>query len=697
MRNKGLDRTLEPSPFLGYIDPGAGFTIASGSAWIIVFIASFFGVLFFQLKKIKNFFGKHKKFLLTLTAIVIVAAGITAINPIGKSNSKNRVIILGFDALSPKIIEPLMGEGALPNFARLKALGSYAPLATTNPSQSPVAWSGFATGSNAGKHGVCDFIVRDPKNYGLSLSISKIEGLRPQKAKKIPSFWEYAAKKKVPATILSCPVTFPPDKVYGKMLSGMGVPDILGTEGTFTYYTSEAVGDSKDVGGKVFNVARGEKMTLSLIGPRKQVGDGVENIKVPFEVTLKDGSGKAEIKLEGSEKFSIEKGRWSDWQAVNFKISAFKTAKGIFKFYLVEAEPGFKLYISPINLDPRAPFFPISYPANYSRELAGKIGLFHTQGMPFDTWAVNEKRFGEKELLEQIDNVFKERRSMMAEEMALLKSGIFFVYFEDADIIQHMFWRYTDERHPLYEKDAPVEYKEAIRNCYIKLDAVLGDVMAGLKEGDTLIVLSDHGFGSFRRVAHINSWLKENGYLKLKEDQARSGGELLEDVDWDSTKAYAIGFGGIYINQRGREGQGIVEPGSETENLKAEIAAKMRGWTDDRYNEPVVKYVYSRDEIFWGPYAWEMPDLYVGFNTGYRASWQTALGAVPEVLLEDNLKKWSGDHLFDPKIVPGVLFTNKKVKTEAPSIYDIAPSVLKLIGYTDEEIARFGMDGKEIF
>jgi predicted AlkP superfamily phosphohydrolase/phosphomutase len=260
-----------------------------------------------------------------------------------------------------------------------------------------------------------------------------------------------------------------------------------------------------------------------------------------------------------------------------------------------------------------------------------------------------------------------------------------------------MFWRYRDERHPLYEKNAPSEYKDAIRNCYMKLDGVVGEVLAGLKEGDTLIVLSDHGFGTFRRAAHINSWLKANGYLKLKKDQARPGGELLKDVDWSSTKAYAIGFGAIYINQKGREGKGLVEPGSETENLKTEIAEKMRGWSDDQYNEPVVKNVYKREEIFWGPYAGQMPDLYVGFNPGYRASWQTALGAVPEALLEDNLKKWSGDHLFDPKSVPGVLFTNKRVKTKAPSIYDIAPSVLKLIGYTDEEIARLGMDGKDLF
>ncbi|MDP2928780.1 MAG: alkaline phosphatase family protein, partial [Candidatus Omnitrophota bacterium] len=342
--------------FLGYIDPGTGFTITGGLAWLAALAAPFLGAIFLRFRKTGPFFRRHKKFLLILAAIAIVAAGITAIMHIGKSEFKYRIIILGFDALTPQIIEPLMDEGALPNLVRLKREGTYTRLATTNPSQSPVAWSGFATGSNPAKHGVSDFIIRDPKNYRLSLSISKIDNLSPQKAKKIPSFWEYASDKKVPVTIISCPVTFPPDKVRGRMLSGMGVPDILGTEGTFTYYTSEDARDAKDVGGKVFKVARGDKMTLGLVGPRKQSGDRVENIKVPFEVALKDGSDKAEINFEG-RRFFIEKGRWSPWQEVNFRLGLFKRARGIFKFYLVETEPGFKLYISPINLDPRNPFF----------------------------------------------------------------------------------------------------------------------------------------------------------------------------------------------------------------------------------------------------------------------------------------------------------------------------------------------------
>ena len=153
--------------------------------------------------------------------------------------------------------------------------------------------------------------------------------------------------------------------------------------------------------------------------------------------------------------------------------------------------------------------------------------------------------------------------------------------------------------------------------------------MGKLKADDLLIVLSDHGFNTFRRTVHLNSWLRENGYLYLKDPEAESGAELLRDIDWSKTKAYAIGFGAIYINQRGREGQCIVNPGEETELLKKEIARNLEVWKDSKYNQRVITKVYLDEEVFHGAYAGEAPDLYVGFNLGYRASWQTAIGGVP--------------------------------------------------------------------
>ena len=257
-----------------------------------------------------------------------------------------------------------------------------------------------------------------------------------------------------------------------------------------------------------------------------------------------------------------------------------------------------------------------------------------------------------------------------------------------------MFWRYTDPKHPLYEETASQDNREMIKNWYRKMDDILGSVIEKVGNGDTLIALSDHGFDTFRRAVHVNSWLRKNGYLRLNNPEAENGRELLMDIDWSSTKAYSIGFGGIYINQQGRERDGIIMPGRETELLKEELSKKIKMWHDEKHNEPIVNNVYMGEDIFWGDYANETPDLYIGFNIGYRASWHTALGAVPRELIEDNLKKWSGSHLFDPVLIPGVIFSNRKINKDNPSIYDITPTILKTVGFDNQDLKEMQFDGE---
>jgi len=444
-------------------------------------------------------------------------------------------------------------------------------------------------------------------------------------------------------------------------------------------------------------VKRSPLMIMNLIGPKMATaGRKAENIKIPFKAALQRDGNSIEIAFQDN-KFTLRKDEWSGWKEVTFKLGLFRKMKGICKFYLVETEPEFKLYISPINYDPRDPYFPISHPSDYSRELVKQIGLYYTMGMPMDTWAVNEKRLTEEPFLEQVNMVLDEKNRMLDLELGRMQNGVLFCYFESSDIIQHMFWRYTDPEHPLYEAGAPQKYRDVIKSWYRKLDDTLGRVMQRLGEEDTLLVLSDHGFGTFRRAVHVNTWLRKNGYLALNNPSADWGGELLENIEWSKTKAYAIGFGAIYINQQGRERDGIVKPGRETEALKKEISKKLAAWRDDKYDTSVINRVYEREEIFWGEYADNTPDLYIGFNTGYRASWQTALGAAPKELIEDNLKKWSGSHLFDPALVPGVLFCNKRISKENASIYDIAPTVMKITGYDGEELKKCDLDGAPLF
>jgi len=681
----------------GYIDPGTGMTVTSVGGLLILFLSGFFGVILIFFKRIGNFFKKHIKPVIII--LVLLGLGVVTFfiyQGMQTSDFNKRVVILGYDGLSPRIIEPLMAQGKLPNFQKLSAQGSYVHLGTTNPPQSPVAWTGFSTGQNPGKNGIFDFIIRNPESYEISLCLSKIEGGQPKTVIQTKRFWQYTSQKRVPAVIVACPETFPPDKIHGRMLSGMGVPDILGTEGTFSFYTTAPEDNKETTGGKVFHLKKSNMIITDLLGPKvKGIKGEAEHSKVAMKITLRSAD---EVAIEfQKKKVVLSPGQWSDWQQVVFNLGFMKKSVGIFKFYLVAGDPHLKLYVTPINMDPRAPYFNISYPKSYSKELADKVGLYRTQGMPFDTWALNEKRIDEKVFMDNVNAIIADKKAMLDLELGRADKGILYVYFESPDIIQHMFWRYMDPQHPLYEPDAPQEYKEMIHNWYIRLDGILGEVMAKIGEDDILMVLSDHGFDTFRRAAHLNSWLRDYGYLELKDPSALSGQPLLSGIDWSKTKAYALGFNALYLNLKGRERDGIVNPGQEAQQLKEELARKLEQWVDKKYDQRVINKVYTREEVFWGDQVEKMPDLLVGYNIGYRASWQTALGDVPKELIEDNLKKWSGTHLIDSAIIKGIFFTNQKVTKDNPSILDMAPTVLKIVGFTPDEIKDMDFDGAALW
>lgn len=596
------------------------------------------------------------------------------------SFEKNKVVILGIDAMDPVITEKLINEGVLPNFAYLKKEGTYSRLGTTNPAESVVAWTGFATGVNPGKHGIFDFIMRNPENYMPYLSlneVSNLHGVKVENRCKAEAFWSYLSRYRIPSSVFFCPNTFPAKKLNGKMLSGMGTPDLYGTMGRFSFYTTREISKDKikDSRGKIICVTSDNSIIkTNIYGPKINLKGSVSEAEIPLKITLRPGQNGAEVEFQ-NESFFLKKDSWSCWRRLYFKLGVFKKIYGIARFYLKDAGAGLELYMSPINLDPENPAFPISYPKSYSKKIARKIGLYYTQGMPNDTWVLSEELLDDKAFLEQVDTVLNERRYMLAEELKGFKEGLVFMYMDTLDTIQHMFWRHIDSSSPLFT--ANNLYKDIIYSYYEKIDNIVGDVLKKLDKDTTLIILSDHGFNSFHRAVNLNSWLMENGFLVLNRDKSQ-GEEFFKDIDWSKTKAYAIGFGGIYINIKGRESQGIVSPEEEI-LVKNEISAKLKLWVDPITQNKVAKDVYKKEDIFNGPYINMAPDLFVGFNSGFRASWQTALGATPETLIEDNDKKWSGDHLIDPSLVPGVLFINRKTKlVQPPSIIDLCPTILKL-------------------
>jgi predicted AlkP superfamily phosphohydrolase/phosphomutase len=643
-----------------YVDPGSGFVFLQNTS---IFWGLILGALTILLLPLKLIFRQIRKFKWVLFILFIIA--IIAAIAMNKKTEKSKVIVLGIDALDPNIAGQLMAEGRLRNFSYLKKNGSFSLLKTTNPSESVVAWSSFVTGLNPGGHGIFDFVMRNPKNYQLYLTLDEITNSQGKPKVRIrrkgEAFWQVLSKKNIPSYIYFCPNTFPAQRLKGKMISGMGVTDMLGMMGKFSFYTSKPLRiEDENSRGRIIQVKLDNGIILTyLYGPKIAAEkDSVTETSAPLKVVLK--SDEVSIGFQG-DNFTLKKGEWSGWKRVFFKISLFQKTYGIVRFYLKNVNPDFELYVSPINFDPEKPLFHISFPFDFSKKLTQKIGLFYTQGMPHDTWALSEGRLDEEAFLKHADIILEEKRKILREELKNFNGGLFFYYFDTLDAIQHMFWN----------------NKEIVFDYYDKINRILGEVLESLAPDTTLIVLSDHGFGPFRRAVHLNKWLREAGLLSLKEDKEK-GREFFEDIDWQKTKAYALGFGGIYLNSMEREGSGIVKD-SEAPGLKRLIKERLEKWQDLETGQKPIKKVYLREEIFQGPYQKDAPDLFVGFNSGYRASWQTALGGAPGVLVEDNKNKWCGDHLMDPSLVPGVIFVNKKLELKDPAITDIAAIVLNLL------------------
>lgn len=600
-----------------------------------------------------------------------------------------KVIVIGLDGLEPRITEALLAQGALPNLAKLKGQGGYCRLKTTYPAQTPVAWATFATGTNPGGHGIFDFLRRDPQTYLPALSTNTYQQKNPfvppqavNLRKGVP-LWQLLSEAGLSSTVLRCPVTFPPDRIKGRMLSGVGVPDLRGGLGGSTFYCSAGNLQPQETE-KIVPVqpAKDGVIQTYLIGPQHPRS----RADLRFDITLHPEPGRKRVILRSAGQpglLEIGEGEWSPWLRVKFKAGLLQSVAGMVRFYLSRLEPVFELYASPINFDPQAPQFPISWPGEYAGELAGRLGAFYTTGMAEDHDGLNHQRFDEGAYLKQCQGVLKERQEMMRYELRRFSEGFFFCLFDTPDRIQHMFWRSREPGHPAnrYHGSLAAGLERVIEENYQACDAIVGEALAAADDETLFIALSDHGNNSFQRGVHLNSWLHQQGLLALRPGIApgEEAGEFFHNVDWASTRAYALGLGGIYLNQQGREGQGLVKP-EEAAGLKAAIAQGLKELGDPERGQRPVRSVLSREEVYAGPYVAEAPDLLVNFQEGYRVSWATPLGGTPAGLFEDNIKKWGGDHMIDPSLAPGVLFVNQPFAKAGAGLLDLAPTILAALG-----------------
>jgi len=616
---------------------------------------------------------------------------------------KRRLLILGIDGMDPQLLRQYMDQGKMPNFAALAARGSFLPLQTSIPPQSPVAWANLITGMNPGGHGIFDFIHRDPATMTPYFSTSEVKPAKhslPLGSWLIPlsegevlllrrgkAFWQYLDERKIPLTVFRIPSNFPPVPSRGKTLAGMGTPDLLGGYGTFSFHTDDPIFSPGPVnGGTIYPVqVAADHIEGHVHGPVNTLRKKNPELTIPFTVDRDPSEPVARFSIQ-NRHFILREHEWSPWMPLTFKfIPGLESITGICRFYLKQVRPQFELYVTPINIDPSNPALPLSTPGKYARELSRELGYFYTQGIAEDTKALTSGLLSDDEYLEQAHTVFDEQRRSFEHELARFRTGLFFFYFSSLDLNGHMFWRAIDPKSPAYDAELNAKHGKVLEGYYREMDGILGEALQAADENTTVLVGSDHGFAPLRRSLNLNAWLVENGYLVVRAGAPPQSRDIFKDADWSKTRAYGLGLNGLYLNLRGREKNGIVKPGPEAEALQREIAERLLAVREPAVDHPddqqqAVTRVDRAAEAYSGPAALQAPDLIVGYNRGYRVGWDSVLGGISAFVIEDNTQPWSVDHCIDFTKVPGVVLSNRKIHAEHPALTDIAPTILAEFG-----------------
>ncbi|MFN2375501.1 MAG: alkaline phosphatase family protein [Candidatus Binatia bacterium] len=629
---------------------------------------------------------------LLLAATAVACGGGEARRDVGPAPER-RIVAIGFDGVDPDFLE--QWKDKLPNVAELMNNGSFRRLETTTPPSSCTAWSTFTTGMNPGGHGIFDFILRDPKTYlpdrtgAVSHKAEYKFGLFQTKPETFTTtmsgeaFWTTADRAGKRSVVLRVPCIYPLEKEeHGYAQGGLGLPDLRGSEGTFHYWASDlSPRDAADPehGGKVVSLGAGNEVETVIEGPSNPLSEKGERLSVPLRLAK---AGKDALTIEvGGQKATVEVGRWSDWFRMSFEVTSLSSIAGMARFRVLEVEPNLRLYMSPLNHDPEDPAIAVTEPHGYAKELAGTVGNFKTVGWNHETWGLNEERIDDQAFMDDVWETFRETEAITLHELEHRTTDLFVSVFVETDRTSHMMYRHFDPEHPRHDAEEAKVFGDAIFKTYQRMDEIIGKIRAKLDADDILLILSDHGFHSWRRGFNVNTWLIQEGFLTLKGGAKSTTKKFLQDVDWSKTKAYALGVGSLYINLQGREGKGIVKPGAEYDSVIRDISERMTKLLDPKTGKPAVNRVYAARDTWKGARLDDGQDMQIGMASGYRVSSATPLGGAPEGLFEDNKKKWSGDHATtDTSVTEGILLSNMKISEEHPAIGDLAPTILTLLG-----------------
>jgi len=667
-----------------------------------------------------------------------------------------RVVVLGIDGMDPDVLRDVLVKypERMTAFRKLVDEGGLNALGTSTPPQSPVAWSNFITGSDPSTHGIYDFIHRDLTTRAPTASTTRSEmptnvplvggwqfpiGGNSDSNRTGKPFWTTLADHGVPAFIWRMPANFPVEPSKGLSFSGMMTPAIDSAYGQCTLWTTDPPPSSFGSESKIVPISEYDgRIDTFLTGPDNPFHKDGGKVRTSLRIRVDrsagalesgDGAptGAASIEI-GGRVLVMTPGQWSDFVRVSFDlVPNVTTLHGTVRFHLKSLSPNVALYASAVNIDPLAPATPISQPHGASADVAHAIGLYYTQGMPEDVNAVKGNVLDDVEFMQQGELVHDEGVRMMDHAvdrwLAEKDGGFLFFYFSGVDLCGHMMWRHADDAHPHHDeafarrdssawsRRAGSTWHDVISDLYLRMDPVLARLRERLPADTTLIVMSDHGFESYRRKFSLNTWLVEHGYLVLRDGRAKElpesdpkfapvtiykagvtqpdGSVVVESaVDWTKTRAYGVGFNALYLNLAGREKDdpdttadesGIVKPGAEADALLDRIKRELEAELDGEAHV-VLRCDLARD-VYRGARRAEAPDMVVGYNANYGNSDESSTGRIPHAVLEDNMGgTFNGSHLMSPDVVPGVLLSNRKAREGAHRLEDLTVEILKQYG-----------------
>ena len=551
------------------------------------------------------------------------------------AHSAKKIIVIGVDGMDPGFVERHWAD--LPNLKRL----AFSRLATTTPPQSPVAWSTFITGLDPAEHGIFDFVHRDPATHELFLSTDRttpprftlpvgpyqlpLSGSHVESLRHGAAFW---VKSSLPVTIVRIPANYPP-LPFGSEISGMETPDLRGTQSTFQFYTDDPGETDRAVsGGLIRKVSLTDgHLDLTIEGPPNTLRKdrAYAAVSMSLDVDAEMPAARFEV---GGEVTVLRQGEWSPWLSLDFPLMPHMiSARGMVRIFVKQLHPRFEIYVSPVNIDPQQPALPISSPPSFAKTM----GRFYTVGIPEDTSALRQGVFSLQEFLTQSREVLKDELRMLDESLRHYNNGFLFFYFSSVDQNSHILWG---------------KYDTELLEFYRAIDSAVGDVMRR-EPNAQLIVMSDHGFSTFDRAVNLNTWLLEEG--------------LLVRDDWKNTKAYAVGLNALYLS------------GADKEDVRRRLL-NLRDPVNGKVVIETVTEIHATLEN-----RRVAPDLIVGYAPGYRASWATGLGEVPDTVIDDNNDAWIADHCINAADVPGVLFTSPGIAVNDRSLKGLSLCLRKML------------------